>query len=61
MIAALGRWRIEINPSQPLGYDVIRTREIAPVPSSEDPDLLETVGDFIARQVLEKDSSLFDG
>ena len=76
MIAKLGTWRIGTNPAQPHGYDIVRTHfweartpfperrrsTGAPSPSDQrDLDALEAAGDFIARQVLDKDSVFFEG
>lgn len=51
----LGKWEIATNPSRDSGYEVTRTDWV------HDPDLLEIAADFIARQVLEKGSILFEG
>jgi len=75
MIAKLGTWKIGINPAKPLGYDIVRTyfweapipfperhRTGAPSPPDRSGlDPLEAAGDFIARQVLDKDSVFFEG
>ena len=55
MIVTLGKWEIQTNLSRDLGYEVTRTNR------PDDPDLLEAAGDFIARQVLEKDSIFLEG
>ena len=64
MTANLGRWEIRTSPAKQGGdgrapeYRAVRTSRNV---TSSEPDLEETVGDFITRQVLERDSALFDG
>jgi hypothetical protein len=63
MITIVGTWKIETNPSKPWGYDAIWKcwREAKHAVSRNEPDLEQEVADFVARQVLERDSVLFDG
>jgi hypothetical protein len=63
MVAVLGRWEIrtesKISASDAV---VIRRRELKqPGIPPAGPDLELAAGDFIARQVLEKDADFFDG
>ena len=63
MTANLGKWELRTSPAKRAGgrvpdYQIVR------VPASAaciEPDVEETVGDFITRQVLERDSVLFGG
>jgi hypothetical protein len=62
MIAVLGRWTIGTNPAKRRGRDVILVRRCEVRAAAQpDPDLEKVVGEFIARQILEKDSPLFEG
>ena len=64
MTANLGRWEIRTSPAKQAGdgrapeYQIVWMSRNA---TSSEPDLEETVGDFITRHVLERDSVLFDG
>ena len=61
MTANLGRWEIRTAKQAGDGraqYLFVRTSGNA---TSSEPDLVETVGDFITRHVLERDSVFFDG
>jgi len=62
MTANLGRWEIRTAKQAGNGrapeYLFARTSRHA---TSSEPDLEETVGDFITRHVLEKDSALYEG
>jgi hypothetical protein len=63
MTANLGRWELRTSPARRAEgrapeYQIVRTSAHA---TSGEPDLQETVDDFITRQVLEKDSAFFGG
>jgi hypothetical protein len=64
MSANLGRWELRTSPAKQARdghapeYRIVRTSRNV---TSSEPDLEETVGDFITRQVLERDSALFEG
>lgn len=64
MTARLGRWEIRTNPVKQAAGDrapeYLILRKSHPAPFIE-PDLEEMVGDFITRQVLERDSQLHEG
>jgi len=64
MTADLGRWEIRTSPAKQAGdgrapaYRIVRlSRNV----TCSGPDLEETVGDFITRHVLERDSVFFEG
>ena len=64
MTANLGTWEIRTSPSNPTRdgctreYRIVRlSREVI----VSEPELEDTVGDFITRQVLERDSVFFEG
>ena len=65
MTAKLGRWEIRTSPVKPEREDRAPqyriVRRMSRNMTSSEPDIEETVGDFITRQVLERDSTLFDG
>jgi len=64
MTAKLGRWEIRTSPAKQARagrapeYRIVRTSQDV---TSSEPDIEETVGDFITRHVLERDSVLFEG
>jgi len=64
MIANLGKWEIRSSPKKQAGEErapeyrlVVISRSV----TTSDPDIEETAGDFITRQVLERDSMFFEG
>lgn len=64
MIATLGSWEIGTNPSKRLGYDAVRICLSEAAPGDLSPSALEleqAAAEFIARQVLERDSVFFEG
>ena len=64
MTANLGRWEIRTSPPRQAGdgrapeYRIVRMSRSV---TFNEPDLDQTVGDFITRHVLERDSVLFEG
>ena len=64
MTANLGRWEIRTSPAEPAGDGRAPQYRIVRMPwnaTSSEPDIEETVADFITRNVLERDSALFEG
>jgi len=64
MTANLGRWEIRTSPAKQARdgrAPEYRIERMSRNVTSSEPDLAETVGDFITRHVLERDSVLFEG
>jgi hypothetical protein len=64
MTANLGSWEIRTSPAKQPGdgrapeYQIVGMSRNS---TSSEPNLEETVGDFITRHVLERDSELHEG
>ena len=64
MTANLGRWEIRTSPAKQAGDGRAPEYQIVWMSRSvtfNEPDLDQTVGDFITRHVLERDSALHEG